>query len=118
MKLLNRKGHALADYGLTLVQWLIPEIVGVNKNAVYLYRVLGTNLAIYNTLTDQPLAIKKVIPCKSHYRIDLGNVALLALLTLHKNMRTDKRALRFHLGLVTLAALNILFTDWSANDRD
>jgi hypothetical protein len=116
MKKINRREHALADYGFTLIQWLVPEIAGVNKNAVYLYRVLGTNLAVYNALTDQPLAVKKVIPYKTHYRIDVGNVGLLALLTLHKSIRNDKRALRFHLGLVALAMLNILITDWNAKD--
>jgi hypothetical protein len=80
----------------------------------FLYRVLGMNLAVYNALTDQPLAVKKVIPYQTHYRIDVANVALLALLTLHKSIRSDKRALRFHLGLVSLAALNILITDWKA----
>lgn len=72
------------------------------------------NLAVYNALTDQALALKKVIPYKSHYRIDVGNVALPALLTLHKSIRSDKRALRFHQGLVALAALNILITDRKA----
>jgi hypothetical protein len=115
-KLLDRQGHALSDYGFTLVQWLVPEISGMNKNAVYLYRVLGTNLAVYNALTDQPLAVKRVIPYQTHDVIDVGNVALLALLTLHKDIRSDKRALRFHLGLVGLAAVNILITDWKAKN--
>lgn len=55
-KLLNRKKHALSDYGFTLMQWLLPGCAGINKKAVYLYQVLGTNLAVYNALTDQPLA--------------------------------------------------------------
>jgi hypothetical protein len=79
-------------------------------------QVSGTNLAVYNALTDQPLAVKKVIPYKTHYLIDVGNVALLALLTLHKDIRSDKRALRFHLGLIGLAALNILILDWKAKN--
>lgn len=114
-KLLDRRGHALSDYGFTLVQWLVPEIAGMNKNAVYLYQILGTNLAVYNALTDHPLAVKRVISYKTHYLIDVGNVGLLALLTFHKAIRKDKQALTFHLGLVGLAALNIMITNWKAN---
>jgi hypothetical protein len=113
-KLLDRKAHALSDYGFTLGQWVLPEIIGMNKQAVNLYRMLGSNLLAYNMLTDQPLAFKKVIPYRTHYLIDVGNVGLLALLTFHQSIRRDKRALGFHLGLVALAALNILMTNWKA----
>jgi hypothetical protein len=113
-KLIGRKAHALTDYGFTLGQWVLPEIIGMNKQAVNLYRILGSNLLAYNVITNQPLAFKKVIPYRTHYLIDVGNVGLLVLLTFHKSIRRDKRALRFHLGLVALAALNIVITDWKA----
>jgi hypothetical protein len=113
-KLLDRKAHALSDYGFTLGQWVLPEIIGMNKHAVNLYRMLGINLLAYNVLTEQPRALKKVIPYKTHYLIDVGNVGFLALLTFHTAIRKDKRALGFHLGLVALAAFNILITDWKA----
>jgi hypothetical protein len=63
-KLLDRKAHALSDYGFTLGQWVLPEIVGMNKQAVNLYRMLGANLLACDVLTEQPLALKKVIPYK------------------------------------------------------
>lgn len=104
--------HGLIDYGFVATQLVLPPLLGVNKKAVKLFRFLGVNLGTYNALTAHGAAIKPLIPFQTHYKIDYGNVAGLALLTLHKSIRKDKKALLFHSLFVALAAANVLLTDW------
>jgi len=106
--------HGLIDYGFIASLFAVPKLLGLKKSTADLYKVLGTNLGIYNALTDHGAAIKGVIPFKTHYKIDYGNLAGLALLTLYKGIRKDKKALAFHAAFVALAAANVLLTDWEA----
>lgn len=104
--------HGLIDYGFTAAQLALPPLLGLNKKAVNLYRILGANLGAYNALTAHGAAVKPVIPFETHYRIDYGNVVGLALFGLYKGLRKDKKALLFHSVFVALAAANVLLTDW------
>jgi hypothetical protein len=106
--------HGLIDYGFSAVQAFVPALLGVNKKAAKLYQATAINLLAYNALTDHPVSIKPIIPYKTHFKTDVVNVAGLALLTLYKGIRKDKKALAFHVALVTLAAANVLLTNWDA----
>ncbi len=111
-KLFDRKQHGINDYGFAAIQLLVPALIGCNKNAVRLHALLGANVLAYNALSDTPVGLKPLIPYKIHEKVDIATVAGLALLTFAKPIRQDKRALPFHIGLVALAAVNVLLTDW------
>lgn len=104
--------HGINDYILSATMFTAPSLLGLNEDAKKLYAVLGTNLLGYNILTDHPVGLKPVISYDTHEKIDIGNVATLAVLTFHKAIRKDKRALPFHIACVSIAALNVLFTKW------
>lgn len=104
--------HGLIDYGFTAAQLALPPLLGLNKKAVNLYRLLGANLCTYNALTAHGAAAKPLLSFKTHKNIDCANVAGLALLTLYKGIRKDKKALLFHAAFVALAVANVLLTDW------
>ena len=48
--------------------------------------------------------------------MDIDNIAVLALATLYKPIRKNKRALRFHFTMLTAAFITVLLTNW--NDED
>jgi hypothetical protein len=113
-KPITPKLHGLIDYGFSAVQAFVPTLLGVNKKAVKLYQATAINLLVYNIVTDHPVSAKSLIAYKTHYKIDVANVAGLALLTFYKGIRKDKKTLAFHVALVALAAANVLLTDWDA----
>jgi hypothetical protein len=106
--------HGLIDYGFVAVQALIPSLLGVNNKAVKLYQATAVNLFLYNALTDHPVSAKPLISYKTHGKIDVASVAGLALLTFYSGIRRDKKALSFHIALVSLAVINVFLTDWDA----
>lgn len=114
-KPISPKIHGLNDYGFAAALLFAPSIFGFNKKAKKLYALLGTNLFLYNAITDHPVSVKRLISYDTHHKIDPINVAGLALPTLYKGIRKDKKALAFHIGFVTLAAINVLLTDWNAD---
>ena len=104
--------HGLIDYGFTAVQLAVPPLLGVNKKAGNIYRILGANLGTVNALTAHGAGVKPLISFKTHQKIDYANVATLALLTFHKSIRKDKKALIFHVSFLALAVAHVLLTDW------
>ncbi|MGI4751234.1 MAG: hypothetical protein ACRYFB_11415 [Janthinobacterium lividum] len=111
------KIHGLNDYAFVAILFFAPPLLGFNKKAINLYRLSGLNLLIYNSLTDQPVALKPLISYETHHKLDLINVAGLALATFYKGIRKEKRVLAFHTAFVVLAAINVVLTDWKAEPQ-
>jgi hypothetical protein len=111
--------HGINDYLFSAVLYTAPWALGFKKKTVKLYALMGTNLLVYNMLSTHPVAVKKLIPCRVHYKIDLANVAGLALLTLSKLIRRQPKTLLFHGLFTAAAAANVWLTDWQApNDKN
>lgn len=113
-KPVSPKMHGIIDYAFTSAQIILPSLLGVNKSADRLFKLLGSNLMVYNALTNHGASVKPVVPFKTHMHIDKYNLAGLLLLTACKPIRKDKKALGFHLGFLALATLNVLLTDTSS----
>jgi len=117
-KPISPKMHGIIDYAFTSAQIIVPSVLGVNKKADRLFKLLGSNLMIYNSLTNHGTSVKPVIPFKTHMYIDNYNLLGLFLLTAYKPIRKDRKALGFHLGFLALATLNVLLTDTSSADKE
>lgn len=109
--------HGVDDYLFSATQLLAPNALGFNPKAIKLYRLLGSNLFLYNLLTDYPAGAVPVFSYQTHRLIDILSVSGLGLLSFHKAIREDKRILGFHLGYTALAALHIVLTDWRTNKK-
>ena len=109
------KIHGFNDYLYGAILLVVPPLLGLNKKAQRLYRVLGVEVMGYNAITDQPLGLTPMIDYNTtHFTIDCANVAAMALTTLYKPIKKDKRALAFNLTMVALAVVNVALTDWDA----
>jgi hypothetical protein len=112
-KLLSPKAHSVLDYVFSGIELAAPPLLGLNSKAVRTYQALGAGYTLVNALTRTPAGIKRLIPFKTHQKVDLGVLAGLSILGLASFIRKDKKALRFHLGFLALAITHYILTDYN-----
>ena len=69
-------------------------------------------------LTDQPAAVKPLIPFTTHGKIGPFNVGQFALQTALKPFRKDKKAMLFNIAFTAMAGLAVLLTDWHGQTKE
>ena len=114
-KPISPKCHALIDYALVGSLLTLPTLLGMNKKAKKIYALEAFLLLPYVALTKQPVAVKGIIPFKTHGRIDPFNVAQFALQSFAKPFRKNKKTLAFNIAFTAIAGLTVLLTDWDRN---
>jgi hypothetical protein len=107
------KTHGIADYIIAGLQLSLPMMLGVNKKATNAYRLVAGSYTAINALTDTPVGLKRLIPMKTHKRIDAVALGGLALMTAAKFIRNDKKALWLHVGFLATALTNFALTDYN-----
>jgi len=113
-KPISPKWHALIDYALVGGLFVLPSLLKMNKTAKIVYAAEAAALLPYVALTKHPVAIKGLIPFKTHGKIDPFNVAQFAVQSLLPAYRRHKKELAFNIAFTTLAGLSVLFTNWKA----
>lgn len=112
-KPISPKLHGLIDYALVGSLLTLPSLLGFNKTVKKIYSAEALGLLVYIALTDQPAAVKPLIPFPIHGKIDPFNVTQFALQTGLKAFRKERKALIFNLGFTAIAGLTVLLTDWN-----
>lgn len=113
-KPISPKVHSIIDYALSGSLFVLPSLFGLNKTAKKIYVAEALILLPYVALTKQPVAVKGLIPFKTHGKIDPFNIAQFALQSFFKPFRKTKKELIFNLLFTSVAGLTVLLTDWSA----
>jgi hypothetical protein len=108
--------HGLADYAFALASATVPTLIGANKKAITLYQMIAIQVFLYGTLSKHKFALKPLISPETHRKIDIINLAGIALLSGYKKIRKDKKALPFNLALLGIGIANVLLTDWSGKN--
>ncbi|MVM36256.1 hypothetical protein GO755_39975 [Spirosoma sp. HMF4905] len=111
-KPISPKLHALIDYGLVGSLLTVPSLLGFSDSVKKLYTAEALALFVYIALTDQPVAVKPLIPFPVHGKIDPFNIGQFALQTFLKPFQADRKARLFNVGFTALASLTVLMTDW------
>ena len=117
MKLIAQKplspaNHGLLDYAVGLAMLSVPVLLGAEKKIVRLYGLLALEIFLYGALTKHKFALKPLIPLKTHYGIDLVNIATMALLSKKDGIKNHKSTFRFNLAMLGIGLANVLLTDW------
>ncbi|MGI4750629.1 MAG: hypothetical protein ACRYFB_08350 [Janthinobacterium lividum] len=112
-KPISPKTHSLIDYALASSLLILPPVLNFNSKIKRLYAVEGITLLVYIALTDQPAAIKPIIPFTVHGKIDPYNIGQFALQTFFKPFRKDKKAMIFNICFTAVAGITVLLTDWN-----
>lgn len=106
--------HGIIDFGFSAALFTLPHILKLNEHAKWLYTVNALNTFLYSAATDYSVGIKRMIPYQVHRKIDVANITALALATLYKPLRENKRVLCFHISVIAAAILTVSLTDWNA----
>lgn len=114
IKMISPKWHAIADYALATSLLVLPPLLKLKKTNRIMFAAEAAVLLPYIALTRNPLAIKGIIPFKTHGKIDCVNVAQFAAQSLLPTVKKDKKALAFNIAFTALAGLTVLLTDWKA----
>lgn len=117
-KPISPKLHSLIDYALASSLLTLPSLLDFNKDVKKIYAAEAAVLLVYIALTDQPVALKPLIPFPTHGKIDPFNIAQFALQTGFKAFRNDRRAQVFNIGFTALAGLTVLLTDWNGPTKN
>lgn len=112
-KPISPKVHALIDYALVGSLLILPSVLGMNEKVKKIYNAEALVLLPYIALTRQPLAIKGIIPFKTHRKIDPFNIAQFALQSLLPAFRKSKKELIFNIAFTCVAGATVLFTNWN-----
>ncbi len=107
--------HGIIDYVYAAMLLTVPNILGLNKKAKFLYAIDALNVLSYSTSTNYALGVRKYIPFKVHKHLDIDNTKALLLATLYKPIRKEKKTLCFHLSMIAAASVVIALTNW--NDK-
>ena len=116
-KLISPKMHGVIDYTFAAGLLVLPSLLGLNKKAKNLYKVMAAEMFLYSSLTDYPAGIASLIPYETHRKIDVVNIAGMAADTFYKPVRKQKRAMLFHLAATTAALTTVLLTDWKGESK-
>lgn len=111
-KPISPKLHSIIDYGLVASLFTLPTLFGFSRKVRGLYAAEAAALLVYVALTDQPLAVKPLIPFPTHGKIDPFNVANFALHSVLKPFRRDKRAMLFNTLFTVAAGVTVALTNW------
>ncbi|MVN90294.1 hypothetical protein [Mucilaginibacter aquatilis] len=113
-KPVSPKLHAILDYALVGSLFVLPSLLKMNKKAVKVYVAEAAVLLPYVALTRQPLAIKDVIPFKTHGKVDLFNVAQFAIQSFMPAFKNRRKELLFNIAFTAIAGATVLLTDWKS----
>ena len=106
--------HGAIDHGFLALNLSAPSLLGLKGTARTLAYLFGAIQGGLNALTDQPLALRRIVPFKTHGTIELsGGPLFLALPWLTGALKASKaRAYFLALGAVLVTVYSL--TDWDA----
>lgn len=111
-KPLSPKTHALIDYALVGGLLTLPTLLKMNRSVRLVYAVEAAILLPYVALTKTPVAVKGVIPLRTHAAIDPFNVVQFAGQSFFPAFRKHRKELLFNLAFTAIAGLTVALTDW------
>ena len=117
-KPITPKRHGAIDYGFLGIALAGPTLLGLNGTAKVIFAVLGLVQGTLNAFTDQPLALRRLVPFRVHGRLELGGVPVYFLLPVLTGAVDDSRALAFYLVAGALLLAVFVLTDWKAADTN
>jgi len=117
-KPISPKLHGIIDYTFAAGLLFLPPLLGLNKKAKKVYQLMAAEMLLYSSFTDYPAGLTPVISYDTHHKLDVANVAGMAVDTFDKSIRKQKRATVFHIAATTVALATLLLTDWKAEPEN
>lgn len=112
---IKAKQHGMIDYAFGALLMTAPLVLGINRHAKKSYREMAVSFLGLNAVTDTPVGLVPIISLQDHKKFDTSFLSAMSMMTFSKPVRKDKKALRLHLGFLSLAFLNYIMTDYNAS---
>lgn len=111
---INPEAHGAIDYGFLGLMMAGPTLLDLPPRSRWMFGALGLVQGTLNAMTDQPLALKRAVPFRTHGRIELASgSAFVALPLIAGAIQTPRSRAFFLMALASLATVYRL-TDWDA----
>jgi len=111
---INPALHGAVDYGFLVTQLVVPQVLGLNGRARLLFGAFGVIQGTLNAITDQPLAIRRIVPFKVHGQIEKASGPVYVLAPLILGLAKEPRARAYWLAFGAVLVANFNLTDWTA----
>lgn len=109
--------HGAIDYGFVTLQALAPSLFGLNGSAQSCCYAFAAAQGVLNALTDQPLALKRVVSFRVHGQLETPLLPALLLLPWATGALKQRNARRYFFSFFAVALANYVLTDYRANER-
>ncbi len=106
--------HGLIDYGFGLVSVTIPALLGLTGSARVIPVLWAVGQGTLNAFTDQPYAVKRIIPFSTHGRAETIGLPTLFAVTAASGALKHPRARVFFASLFAALLTNYVLTDYDA----
>lgn len=114
-KPISPRAHGAIDYGFLAANLLAPSILGLKGSARTLSYLFGGTQGALNALTDHPLALKRLVPFRTHGTVELSSGPLFVLLPWLTGALQVPRARNYFLALGAVLVTVYNLTDWDAD---
>ena len=104
--------HGLIDYAACALMLAAPHLLKLSPKARTASYVLAGSYLGVSTLTDYPVAVRRLIPFPVHGKIELSTVPVLLLLA---SLGHGARDRNYFLGLAGTVLGAYTLTDWQAD---
>ncbi len=114
-KIYGAKTHCAIDYGFVATLVLAPslfQLKGVARTLSYLF---GSAAGVLTAFTNQPFALKRVVPFRVHGKVDTPFVPTLLLLPWATGALKQRNARLFFFSFFAAVLTNYLLTDYDAS---
>ena len=113
-KPISPKTHAAIDYGFLGLMLAGPSLLGLSGSAKTLAYAFGGVDGGLTALTDQPLALKRLLPFRTHGTIELASVPAIVALPLLTGALKQPKARAFFGAAAGMVLAVYTLTDWNA----
>lgn len=104
--------HGIIDYGL-LVMWAgVPRLMGLPPRVRNVFTAMGAAQVALNAVTDQPYALRRIVPFRVHGLVEKYSSPLYVVLPLMAGAWGERRSRAYFLGAGVALVTNFNLTDW------
>lgn len=116
-KIFGSKEHCSIDYGFAATLLLAPRLLKLEGTARTLCYVFGSAAGVLTALTDQPFALKRLVPFRVHGQVDTPFVPTLLVLPWMTGALKQKKARLFFFSFFAAVLTNYLLTNYNASEQ-
>jgi hypothetical protein len=109
--------HGIIDYTTSATIAALPGFIEMPKRARRLFRGLGAGYTGLSSVTDYPLAAKRLVPFKAHGAAELAVGAALPAMPWVLGFQRNRAARTLCFGITALTAVVASLTDWDGDRK-